>query len=92
MRTPRKYEQWQKDFIAQNASKLTYTQLSEKVKIPVPTLQKYCKENKLVVRYAHNQKENKLNTTVNSFKRPPAVYNQSPSPFGIADWLHRGLY
>lgn len=84
MRPRRIFEPWQKDFLAENASKKTIKELSEKLNIPPASINKYCENNGLLTKNAHSKKRKELSQQIVKTERPPSDYNQIPSPFGIA--------
>ncbi|THU34225.1 hypothetical protein FAM09_24720 [Niastella caeni] len=80
----RKYEQWQKDFIKENAGSMTLKQLSEKLNMPIGTIHAYCKDNNILTRKAHKRLV-EIDKPKQKIVRPPAIYSQSGSPYGIAN-------
>jgi hypothetical protein len=87
MRPPRIFDQRQKEFLEQNASGMTLKELSLSLNIPISSIQKYCDNNQLLTKNAHTKTKSKVENKKCAIKRAPSIYNQIPSPFGIASSL-----
>lgn len=89
----------QKKFILSNHTELTAYQLAVKTKTSVVEVKEFCKENNIETRKAKSHrsgyyiakiKKTVVKTKETSFIRPPAEYNNLPSPFGLATEMHAG--
>jgi hypothetical protein len=90
--------QWQKDYIKRNAYNQTLEQLSKATDLSKITIGKFCADNRIA--YVSEKTARKIRTKQIVFEkptvpdppkkinRPPAVYGNAPSPYGIADELH----
>lgn len=73
--------------LTEKASEMTLKQLSKALNIPIGTVNNYCEKNGLLTKNAHSKKRNKVKEIVVNTDRPPTVYSQIPSPYGIATEL-----
>jgi len=78
------FEQWQKDFIKENAANMTLKELSEKLKITITSIFNYCTDNYIPTKNSHKKG---IDSEKKNLSRPAGDYIQIGSPFGIASSL-----
>ena len=89
-----KLKKWEQDYIRLNAPEKDVQEIADALGVSPGTVYKYGKH--LEVRFKNSRKEVDEDaklfiqepTAVDS-GRPPSVYSNIPSPYGIADELHR---
>lgn len=85
---PINMEAWQVNYIANNSEKKTFKQLADVVQLPILTVRDYCHANGIVTKWSSAPVNVANDITKRRLKRPPTIYTQSASPYGIADDLH----
>jgi hypothetical protein len=90
-------EQWKKDFIKEHAHDHSLAQLADLLDLSDWCVRKYCSDNRIA--YIPGKPRKKRDKQIvfekpiiqdppKKINRPPAVYGNSPSPYGIASELH----
>jgi len=95
-------EDWERDFIEREHAKCTVKEMAVRLDAPEHVIYNYCYKRKLSFKKVDESIANERAARLASIKqfdqetkpkkliRPPAVYGNIPSPYGLATELHHG--
>ena len=88
---------WQERFIRKNSTEYTCQEMADKLNLTRIDVNNFCHREKLDFKMVRKKKVKKIRTNPtiiyippvkHAIKRPPAIYGNIPSPYGLASELH----